>query len=40
VAVFEGVINAVHRAAPQAVIAFNSKPEDSLDAVARALQQK
>lgn len=26
---FEAVVNAIHRAAPQAVIAFNSRPEDS-----------
>jgi hypothetical protein len=34
---FEAVINAVHRAAPGAVIAFNSRPEDSADAAARWL---
>jgi hypothetical protein len=28
-AMFEAVINAVHRAAPDAVIAFNTRPEDS-----------
>lgn len=32
---FEAVLNAVHRAAPGAAIAFNSRPEDSADAVAR-----
>lgn len=35
---FEAVINAVHRAAPDAVIAFNTRPEDSVDAAARWLQ--
>ena len=35
---FEAVINAVHRAAPDAVIAFNTRPEDSADAAARWLQ--
>ena len=33
--VFEAVINAVHRAAPQAAIAFNTRPEDSGAAAAR-----
>ena len=32
---FEAVINAVHRAAPQAAIAFNISPEDSPAAAAR-----
>ena len=32
---FEAVINAVHRAAPSAFIAFNTRPEDSADAAAR-----
>jgi hypothetical protein len=36
--IFEAVINAVHRAAPGAVIAFNTRPEDSADATARWLQ--
>ncbi len=36
-AVFEAVINAVHRAAPDATIAFNTRPEDSADAAARWL---
>jgi hypothetical protein len=35
---FEAVINGVHRAAPGAAIAFNTRPEDSADAVARWLQ--
>ena len=34
-AVFEAVVNAVHRAAPNAAIAFNTRPEDSADAAAR-----
>ena len=37
-AVFEAVINAVHKAAPSAVIAFNTRPEDSADAAARWLK--
>ena len=32
---FEKVVNAVHRAAPQAAIAFNTRPEDSGAAAAR-----
>jgi hypothetical protein len=35
---FEAVINAVHRAAPGAFIAFNTRPEDSADAAARWLR--
>jgi hypothetical protein len=35
--VFEAVINAVHRGAPAAVIAFNSGPEESADAAGRWL---
>ena len=31
------VINAVHRAAPGAAIAFNTRPDDSADAAARVL---
>ena len=34
-ALFEAVVNAVHRAAPQAAIAFNTHPEDSGAAAAR-----
>jgi len=34
---FEAVINAVHRAAPNAAIAFNTHPEDSVDAAVRWL---
>jgi hypothetical protein len=32
---FEAVVNVVHRAAPQAAIAFNSRPDDSGAAAAR-----
>jgi hypothetical protein len=32
---FETVVNAIHRAAPQAAIAFNTRPEDSGAAAAR-----
>ena len=32
---FEHVVNAVHRHAPQAAIAFNTKPADSLEAAER-----
>ena len=35
---FEVVMNAVHRAAPSAAIAFNTRPEDSADAAARWLK--
>jgi hypothetical protein len=35
---FEAVINAVYRAAPDADIAFNTRPEDSADAAARWLK--
>jgi len=36
-ALFEAVINAVHKAAPGAAIAFNTRPEDSAAAAARWL---
>ena len=36
-ALFEAVVNAVHSAAPGAVIAFNTRPEDSADAASRWL---
>lgn len=36
-ALFEMVVNAVHRAAPGAAIAFNTKPEDTAEAAARQL---
>jgi len=34
---FEQVVNIVHRAAPAAAIAFNTRPEDTADAAARQL---
>ncbi len=36
-ALFEVVVNAVHRAAPAAAIAVNTRPDDSADAAARWL---
>ena len=36
-ALFEAVVNAVHKAAPDATIAFNTRPDDSADAAARSL---
>jgi hypothetical protein len=36
-ALFEAVINAVHKGAPGAAIAFNTRPDDSADAAARWL---
>ena len=36
-ALFEAVINAVHKAAPAATIAFNTRPDDSAEAAARWL---
>jgi hypothetical protein len=39
-ALFEAVVNAVHRAAPNAAIAFNTWPEDSADAAARGLSMR
>jgi hypothetical protein len=33
--IFEAVINAIHKAAPHAAIAFNTRPDDSADAAAR-----
>jgi hypothetical protein len=35
---FEAVVNAVHKAAPDAAIAFNTRPEDTAEAAARALK--
>jgi hypothetical protein len=35
---FETLINAVHKAAPAAFIAFNTRPEDTADAAARWLK--
>ena len=37
--IFEAIINAVHRTAPGAAIAFNTRPEDSADAAARCLPE-
>jgi hypothetical protein len=37
-ALFEVVVNAVHKAAPKAKIAFNTRPEDTADAAARWLE--
>jgi hypothetical protein len=37
-ALFERVINAVHKAAPGATIAFNTRPEDTAEAAARQLK--
>lgn len=34
---FEQLVNAVHRAAPGAAIAFNTSPQDTADAAARSL---
>jgi hypothetical protein len=34
---FETVVNIVHKAAPEAAIAFNTRPEDTADAAARQL---
>lgn len=34
---FEKIINLVHKAAPEAAIAFNSRPEDTAEAAARWL---
>ena len=37
---FEMVVNAVHKAAPGATIAFNTRPEDTADASARTLHAR
>lgn len=34
---FETVVNIIHKAAPNAAIAFNTRPEDTADAAARQL---
>jgi hypothetical protein len=34
-ALFEALVNAIHRAAPEAAIAFNTRPEDTGTAAAR-----
>jgi hypothetical protein len=36
-ALFENVVNIIHKAAPNAAIAFNTRPEDTADAAARQL---
>jgi hypothetical protein len=36
-AIFEKVVNIVHKAAPNAAIAFNTRPEDTAEAAARWL---
>ena len=35
---FERVVNAIHKAAPKAAIAFNTNPEDTAEAAARWLK--
>jgi hypothetical protein len=35
---FETVVNAVHKAAPNAAIAFNTRPEDTAESAARRLK--
>jgi len=37
-ALFESVVNIIHRTAPNAAIAFNTRPEDTADAAARQLK--
>jgi hypothetical protein len=37
-ALFETVVNIIHKAAPKASIAFNTRPEDTADAAARLLK--
>jgi hypothetical protein len=37
-ALFELVVNVVHKAAPSAAIAFNTRPEDTAEAAARQLK--
>jgi hypothetical protein len=37
---FETIVNAVHKAAPNTSIAFNTVPEDSADAAARWLSRR
>ena len=37
-ALFELVVNTVHKAAPSAAIAFNTRPEDTAEAAARQLK--
>lgn len=40
VLLFETIVNAVHKAAPNTSIAFNTVPEDSADAAARWLSRR
>ena len=35
---FETVVNIIHKAAPNAAIAFNTRPEDTADAAARQVK--
>ncbi len=37
-ALFETVVNIIHRTVPNAAIAFNTRPEDTADAAARQLK--
>jgi hypothetical protein len=37
-ALFEKVVNTIHKAAPNTAIAFNTRPEDTADAAARQLK--
>jgi hypothetical protein len=37
---FEAVVNIVHKAAPEAAIAFNTTPQDTADAAARQLKER
>jgi hypothetical protein len=37
-ALFETVVNIIHKAAPKAAIAFNTRPEDTADAAARQVK--
>jgi hypothetical protein len=37
-ALFETVVNIIHKAAPNATIAFNTRPEDTAEAAARQLK--
>ena len=37
-ALFETVVNIIHKAAPNAALAFNTRPEDTADAAARQLE--
>ena len=39
-ALFETVVNVIHKAAPDTLIAFNTKPEDTADAASRAMTAK